>query len=360
MYHYRPSSGAADHAQPRYQPSEYEYDSRQAQYKYEDKTSFGHGAGRNRDDQQHFEAVNPFDQYIERPPPSASATMDYGPSKHHQHQNRYHTPSLHTPPVLIENDISDSREYNNNNDDADCWPQAPILRKAPPPAYHPMPSNRAYIPGQSKPPPQINFNRRSFQERPRAPPRTVSVGSFEEIEGPPALVQPTRGVTPQRSFEEIVAPPSPLPSQNHRLRSNRQSRLMPERTVAAHPGHYNMVSHATATTRPASAVSTCTIEVAPGMHMRLRGSQETWRAIEQDFYMPSECICCNTTLFCIQDAAYVLCPDCRVISPMEGFVNGGGGGDDGGGVGLGFYMEDLAQWQHEIVANQQRMQQYRM
>ena len=87
------------------------------------------------------------------------------------------------------------------------------------------------------------------------------------------------------------------------------------------------------------------IEVSPGQFLLLRGAEETWRAIACDFYMPCACACCSLTLFCIQDACFVLCPDCRVISPMldhhhhhhngitfEGFE---------GGVGLGFTMEDL-------------------
>lgn len=89
-----------------------------------------------------------------------------------------------------------------------------------------------------------------------------------------------------------------------------------------------------------------TIEVSPGEFMRLRGADETWRAIRNDFYTPCECICCQNTIFCIQDAKLVLCPDCRVVSPIEGNCS-----EDGncGGVGLGFRMSDLAQWQGELV-----------
>jgi hypothetical protein len=86
------------------------------------------------------------------------------------------------------------------------------------------------------------------------------------------------------------------------------------------------------------------IEIAPGQHMRLRGAQETWKAIRNDFYLPCSCVCCDLTLFCIQDASYVLCPQCQVVNPMEKI--------DGydGGVGLGFTMEELAAWQNDIVS----------
>jgi hypothetical protein len=89
-----------------------------------------------------------------------------------------------------------------------------------------------------------------------------------------------------------------------------------------------------------------TIEISPGVHVRLRGASETWKAIESDYYMPAECICCESTIFCIQNADFVLCPDCRVVSRMEGSSHG-----ILGGVGLGFKYEDLARWQHAIFKN---------
>jgi hypothetical protein len=86
------------------------------------------------------------------------------------------------------------------------------------------------------------------------------------------------------------------------------------------------------------------IEISPGVHVRLRGADETWKAIEQDYYMPAECLCCQATIFCIQNADFVLCPDCRVVSRMEGSSSQGMGG-----VGLGFKYEDLANWQADIL-----------
>jgi hypothetical protein len=99
-----------------------------------------------------------------------------------------------------------------------------------------------------------------------------------------------------------------------------------------------------------------TITISPGVSMRLRGADETWRAIENDFYMPCECLDCKSTIFCIQDAEFVLCPECRVVSPMEDY-GGGGYGATGqqqhqtGGCGLGFTMADLAKWTEDIERN---------
>ena len=92
-----------------------------------------------------------------------------------------------------------------------------------------------------------------------------------------------------------------------------------------------------------------TIEVSPGEFLRLRGADETWRAVQVDFYMPCECVCCLLTLFCIQDARFVLCPDCRVIGPMEGAADACEGSSGDGGVGLGFKLKDLAKWQDNIA-----------
>jgi hypothetical protein len=89
------------------------------------------------------------------------------------------------------------------------------------------------------------------------------------------------------------------------------------------------------------------VQVAPGIQVALRSSQETWEAIGRDFYMPGLCQGCQATVFCIQDAAYVLCPDpgCRAVSPMDGqFVD-----RVSAGVGLGFRYDDLVRWQREII-----------
>jgi hypothetical protein len=91
------------------------------------------------------------------------------------------------------------------------------------------------------------------------------------------------------------------------------------------------------------------LEVSPGLHLQLRGADETWRAIQNDFYMPSECICCNLAIFCIQDADFVLCPGCKVVGPMKGVLKA-----SDGGVGLGFTYDDLAKWQGDIEKSRQR------
>lgn len=114
-----------------------------------------------------------------------------------------------------------------------------------------------------------------------------------------------------------------------------------DKSSAYHPGHGSREPQPQETEKRSDVI----IEVAPGVQVVLRGSQETWEAIKDDFYMPCHCIGCDTSLFVIQDAAYVLCPQCYSIVPLEGeFIDRAVSG-----VGMGFVIEDLMQWQQEIL-----------
>lgn len=98
------------------------------------------------------------------------------------------------------------------------------------------------------------------------------------------------------------------------------------------------------------------IEISPGTRVPLRGAVETWQAVRADFYTPCRCFLCSggddaqgcgdgdaaPPIFCIQDAAYVLCPVCRSVSPLDG-------GTGGHGVGLGFTVETLAGLQADMA-----------
>jgi hypothetical protein len=77
------------------------------------------------------------------------------------------------------------------------------------------------------------------------------------------------------------------------------------------------------------------VEISPGLALHLRGSQETLRAIELGFLAKSTCDCCSMELYCVRDAGFVLCPECRVVHPISGRVEGG--------LGLGIGYKDLRQ-----------------
>ena len=88
------------------------------------------------------------------------------------------------------------------------------------------------------------------------------------------------------------------------------------------------------------------IDIAPGISARLRGAQETWSCIQNDTFLPTQCVCCALTMCCMEDAQYVLCPACRVVSPLAA-------GRSHGGVGLGFTVDDLQRWQADIIQQRQ-------
>jgi hypothetical protein len=58
------------------------------------------------------------------------------------------------------------------------------------------------------------------------------------------------------------------------------------------------------------------IEISPGIYARLRGSEETWNAIKCGNSTHTKCFSCELSLICISDAEYVICPACRVVSPI--------------------------------------------
>ena len=86
------------------------------------------------------------------------------------------------------------------------------------------------------------------------------------------------------------------------------------------------------------------IEVAPGQFMRLRGADETYEAIKSDNFVPTMCYVCTETVCCIDSAHYVLCPVCRVVSP----VNDDCYNAQSPSVGLGFTLLQLSTFLNEI------------
>lgn len=90
------------------------------------------------------------------------------------------------------------------------------------------------------------------------------------------------------------------------------------------------------------------IEISPGVHVRLRGAAETRDCIRRDEYTPATCFACELDIFCISNASFVLCPNCRVVNPL------GDGSEQQdammkGGVGLGFTFDELQRVQLEIL-----------
>mmetsp|Transcript_28032 Transcript_28032/g.39482 ORF Transcript_28032/g.39482 Transcript_28032/m.39482 type:complete len:292 (-) Transcript_28032:102-977(-) len=58
------------------------------------------------------------------------------------------------------------------------------------------------------------------------------------------------------------------------------------------------------------------VEVAPGKYMPLRGATETLAAVNNGTSRLVGCLACQTSLRCVPDAELVICPVCRILSPV--------------------------------------------
>jgi hypothetical protein len=72
------------------------------------------------------------------------------------------------------------------------------------------------------------------------------------------------------------------------------------------------------------------VELLPGHFVPLIGSEETWQAFCADNVIDVECSSCQVFLYCKNTAEMVLCPGCRMISPIDQV----GIGAEGLGLGL--------------------------
>ena len=74
------------------------------------------------------------------------------------------------------------------------------------------------------------------------------------------------------------------------------------------------------------------LEIQPGLFVPLRGSEETLDAMNNGFILQTVCFACTMKVLCIADSEYVLCPVCKVVSPIEHNL--------GSGTGVGLGLED--------------------
>lgn len=86
-------------------------------------------------------------------------------------------------------------------------------------------------------------------------------------------------------------------------------RWSPEREVRSTT--FGQVQHSPRATSPLHK-----IEVAPGFVMDLRGAHETVQAVESGVAASVPCAWCDVCLLCVPDAEAVICPDCRVLTPV--------------------------------------------
>lgn len=79
------------------------------------------------------------------------------------------------------------------------------------------------------------------------------------------------------------------------------------------------------------------VEVTPGNFVPLIGSESTWSAVQEGRIAHTTCFDCMARLVCINVADMIMCPECRVISPVS---DESGKASGGGGLGLGMKEED--------------------
>ena len=72
-----------------------------------------------------------------------------------------------------------------------------------------------------------------------------------------------------------------------------------------------MSSPTTATTTPVK------VEIYPGIWKQIRGAKETTQAQRNNRIVACTCVVCTIDYSCINDAAYVICPLCRVVNPLS-------------------------------------------
>lgn len=72
------------------------------------------------------------------------------------------------------------------------------------------------------------------------------------------------------------------------------------------------------------------VQVTEDLELPLHGAQETSAALDRGEVVTSVCIVCRATLRCIRKAQYVLCPECKCLTPLQDTHY-----NATGGVGLG-------------------------
>lgn len=93
------------------------------------------------------------------------------------------------------------------------------------------------------------------------------------------------------------------------------------------------------------------VEIIPGLSVPLRGSAETRKAVQNDFFAPLLCQGCSAEYLCIADASYALCPYCQIMNPMMDNIFEGRSLNKRYGLGLGFTYEALFDLSSELLAS---------
>lgn len=108
-------------------------------------------------------------------------------------------------------------------------------------------------------------------------------------------------------------------NENQRREDDDASSSSSQRVSAS---HYNQVE------MPHYGEKPLTVQVTDDLELPLHGAKETSRALDAGKMVTVVCLICQATLRCIDIAQYVLCPECRCVTPLETR-------NSSGGIGLG-------------------------
>lgn len=93
------------------------------------------------------------------------------------------------------------------------------------------------------------------------------------------------------------------------------------------------------------------VEIHPGYSVPLCGSEETWHSYCNNAVVRVDCAVCQTCLYCVESASLVLCPTCKLISPVSENKTNNVTGTRTESLGLGLSKEHAAE---ELETRQQR------
>jgi len=192
---------------------------------------------------------------------------------------------------------------------------------------------------------------RKAPKRSNSPPEppTSQPGAFHSVPGSNAFTRtcpssPRRSSAVPGAFPSVSSPPRPKPPLPSWVESpDKLARKMKGKCVLGESSSYQSTSQtslqsdtpyvdiyrqesmrsvqSTYSAGPARAEeeddnTRSRIEVAPGHYMPLRGSAETMAAVESGMARTVSCMACQARLLCVPDAELVICPDCRLLSPL--------------------------------------------
>jgi hypothetical protein len=159
------------------------------------------------------------------------------------------------------------------------------------------------------------------------------------------------GSQPIRSSSGHRSPPPSCQDQLVYYQAKAFARKESDRSYGSQPGMVNVIGspHIPLDRKPLvqqDPASCMELEVAPGVYLPLHGSKETLSAMQEGQLVSCTCYVCTQTVMCVPQASFVLCPDCRVVSPVERSADpttmkqGATLSGETGGVGLGMKLAE--------------------